>query len=170
MNFFEQELGRLAAACAGISNPVFAGRACYGDLGGDNRIKLQFVTLGYADHYEALKATVLNRAEGEVDTLLFRFGDIWGKKMDTVYHNGIPHIWTDSGKSEWYGYRPTDADFRQLAAAVGAYLEVFTMHTLTRQKDKAQTGGSVVEKLREVNRKPAAQKKPSGHKKSGPEL
>ena len=64
MNYFEQELRRVEAACGGISNPVFAGRACYGDLGGDNRVKLQFVTLGYADHYEALKATVLNIRHG----------------------------------------------------------------------------------------------------------
>lgn len=54
INFFEQELRKLADVCGGLSNPVFAGRACYGDLGGDNRVKLQFVTTGYADHYEAL--------------------------------------------------------------------------------------------------------------------
>jgi len=66
MNFFEQELRKLAAACGGITNPVFAGRACYGDLGGDNRVKLQFVTLGHADHYVALKATVLMRSHDAV--------------------------------------------------------------------------------------------------------
>lgn len=98
MNIYEQELRRVAAACDGVSNPVFAGRACYADLGGDNRVKLQFVTVGYADHYEALKAMVLNRADGEVDALLFRFSDVWGKKQDTSHLGGVPHIWTYNGK------------------------------------------------------------------------
>ena len=81
MNFFEHELRRVADACGGVINLTFAGRACYGDLGGDNRVKLQFVTLGHANNYVALEATVLNRTEGKVDSLLFRFEDVWGKKQ-----------------------------------------------------------------------------------------
>jgi len=168
MNFFEQELRKLAAACGGITNPVFAGRACYGDLGGDNRVKLQFVTLGHADHYVALKATVLNRAEGEVDTLLFRFGDIWGKKMNTVYHDRIPHIWTDDGKSEWYDYQPTGADYKQLGKAVGAYLDVFTVRSAVLQKEQAQD--SVMKKLRDAQQKPPTPKTAPARKESVPEL
>jgi hypothetical protein len=94
MNYFEQELRRIANACGEVTNPTFAGRACYGDLGNDNRAKLEFVTQGYANQYDAVKATVLNRTEGEVDSLLFRFEDVWGKKHDKGYSGGIPHIWT----------------------------------------------------------------------------
>ncbi len=153
MNFFEQELRRLAKACAGIGNPVFAGRACYSDLGADNRVKLQFVTLGHADHYAALKVAVLNRAEGEVDTLLFRFGDVWGAKQvsNPNFQNGIvPHIWTNSGKSDWYVYQPSDGDMRQLAAQVSGYLDVFTVRAPVRKQNHAQPGKkeSVVKKLR----------------------
>ena len=61
MNYFEQELRRILGACNGITAPTFAGRASFGDLGSDNRIKLQFVTTGTAYHYEALEATILNR-------------------------------------------------------------------------------------------------------------
>ena len=144
----------MAGACDGVKNPVFAGRACYGDLGGDNRGKLQFVTLGHADHYEALKATILNRADGEVDTLLFRFGDVWGKKMDSVYRGGNPHIWTNSGKTEWYGYQPTDQDFKQLAGQVNGYLNVFTVHPPVREQEKGEKE-SVVKKLHEARQNPA---------------
>ena len=173
MNIFEQELRRLAAACGGISNPVFAGRACYGDLGGDNRVKLQFVELGTMDRYEALKATVLNRAEGEVDTLLFRFADIWGKKQvsNPNFRDGvIPYIWTYNGKSEWYVYRPTDADFKQLGKTVGGYLGVFTVHDRVPEKAREQADNSVVKKLREAKQTPAAPKDKPGRGKSGPEL
>ena len=158
MNFFEQQLRRLAAACDGISNPVFAGRACYGDLGGDNRVKLQFITLGHADHYPAIKANILNRAEGEVDSLVFRFSDVWGKKMDSNYNGGVPHIWTSSGKSEWYGYQPTNQDFKVLATEVGGYLDVFIVRAPARDKEKPTEKESVVKKLRNAKQDSAPRK------------
>ncbi len=146
-----------------MENPVFAGRACYLDLGGDNRAKLLFTTMGYADHYEALKVTILNRMDGEVDTLVFRFGDIWGSKpvANPNFPSGVkPYIWIYNGKIEWYAYRPTDSDFRQLAAAVSGYLGVFTDRSQRREKD------SVTKKLRETVKatKESTNKKPSRDK------
>ena len=175
MNFFEQELRRIAGACDGIINPIFAGRACFGELGGDNRYKLEFVTQGTFEKYEALKATVLNRVEGEVDSLLFRFTDIWGKKKVTNpnFSDGIiPHIWTNGGKSDWYVYRPTDADIKTLAADVGAYLAVFTDCSLVAEKYKGQSEGkdSVIKQIREANQTTAATKNTSARKKSEPDL
>lgn len=171
MNYFEQELRRVEAECGGISNPVFAGRACYGDLGGDNRVKLQFVTLGYADHYEALKATVLNRSDGEVDTLLFRFSDVWGKKQDRNQPGGVPHIWTSNGKHDWYGYRPNDRDIRELAGALSGYLTVFTVRPPSREQVQAQSDGkeSVMTKLREAKQEHAPRKSAPAKKDRGPE-
>jgi len=175
MNYFEQELRRVAGACKGIINPTFAGRACYGDLGGDNRFKLQFITLGYADHYAALKATILNRSDGEVDTLLFRFNDIWGKKQvpNPNFRDGvIPYIWTCDDKSEWYVYRPTDADIKQLAAEVSAYLDVFTDHSLLPDKMQGKTGEkeSVINTIRNSKTSPAQRKDASARKKTEQEL
>ena len=162
MNFFEQQLRRLAGACDRMSNPVFAGRACYGDLGADNRVKLQFITLGHADHYPAIKASILNRAEGEVDSLVFRFSDVWGKKMDSNYTGGVPHIWTSSGKSEWYGYQPTNQDFKVLAAELGGYLDVFTVRAPARDKEKPAEKESVVKKLRDAKQSGTPRKSSPG--------
>lgn len=176
MNYFEQELRRLAKACDGIINPKFAGRACYGDLGGDNRVKLQFVTQGTHERYEAVRATVLNRMGGEVDTLLFRFKDTWGSKQvsNPNFRNGIiPYIWTYNGESEWYVYRPTDADIKKLAAEVGVYLAVFTDRSLVHEKARGQAGEkeSVVQKIRDAAKNPPTQKKAPGEKKKQePEL
>ena len=174
MNFFEQELRRLSKACNGIFNPTFAGRACYGDLGGDNRVKLEFVTQGTIDNYEAIKATILNRTDGEVDSLLFRFSDIWGKKHDRGYNGGIPHIWTNAGKSEWYAYKPTDADMKQLAAEVGAYLGVFTDRSLIPEKSsgKLSEKASVMNEIRESKQTPVQRtgKGTSARRKSEPDL
>lgn len=169
MNFFEQQLRRLAVACDEVENPVFASRACLGNLGADNRVNLQFITLGHADHYPAIKANILNRAEGEVDSLVFRFSDVWGKKMDSNYNGGVPHIWTSSGKSEWYGYQPTDQDFKILAAEVGGYLDVFTVRAPARDKEKPAEKESVVEKLRGA-KQTGVPKKSTPAKRREPEL
>jgi hypothetical protein len=179
MNFFEQELRRLTKHCDGINNPTFAGRACYVDLGGDNRAKLEFVTGIVADRYEAVKATILNRSEGEVDTLRFRFEDIWGRKQvaNPNFSKGIvPYIWTydraNKGDSEWYVYKPTDADIKKLAVEVSGYLAVFTDRSLIPEKTQGRTGNkdSVIKTIRDSKQKPTPPKKASGKKKTETEL
>lgn len=167
MNFFEQELHRLFSRNAVFENPKFTGRACFGDLGKENRVKLQFVTLGYADHYEGLKATVLNRTDGPVDSNLFRFGDIWGKKQvsNPNFREGIiPHIWMDNNAPDWYVYHPTDADFRRLAAEVNTYLEVFLDRVPAVEKE------SVVDKLRTARETPKPHKGKPANKNREAEL
>jgi hypothetical protein len=163
MNFFEQELGKVASGC-GLKDPVYAGRACYGDLGGGNRVKLQFVTLGHAHHYEALKATVLSTTDGVVDTLLFRFRDLWGKKYDLHHQSGMPHIWSSSEKDEWHIYTPTDADFKQLGGEVKAYIGVFAIEPPVHEKtvSRSDEKESVIKKLREADANPAPRRASQG--------
>ena len=36
-----------------------------------------------------------------------------------------PYIWDDYGKTGWYGYKPTDADYKNLSESVESYLEAF---------------------------------------------
>ncbi|GHU91105.1 hypothetical protein FACS1894202_11970 [Clostridia bacterium] len=140
MNFFEQELRRLVDAGIDTDNATFAGRACYVDLGGQNRAKIQFTTTGIADHYSALEVNILNRTDGKVDTLLFRFEDVWGRKLtdNPNFSGGItPHIWTSGLKSEWTVYKPTPRDFEQLAEAVSGYLSVFTERDAEREPEQS---------------------------------
>lgn len=125
MNFFAQELKKIV----GPSHPgaTYSGRACYLKLGDANRAKLEFVTQGTMDHYEALRVTVLNRHDGMVDqnTMLFReLIDVQGMR-DDCFRRGIPYAWTYNGRTEWYAYQPTAADYRTIGAAVDEYLEVF---------------------------------------------
>ena len=128
-NFFEQELRKLFADGVIIENPKFVGRACLDDLDGDLRVRAEFITMGVADHYSALRLTVLNRKEGVVDKSLLRFEDIIGIKAipdSPIFRNGLsPYIWDDRGKTDWYVYRPTPADFEALRQAADDYLNVF---------------------------------------------
>ena len=141
MTFFEQELRKIVGA--EYPDATFVGRACYVRLSDMNRAKIQFTTCGTADHYEALQMTILNRSDGQIDTLRLRFKDVLGTKPvpnNPNFRNGIdPHAWTYTGKTEWYGYHPNSRDYQKLTDAVSEYLEVFQEQTQTADQQWQQT-------------------------------
>ena len=117
-NFFEQELRKLFGDGSIIESPQFVGRACLGTLGGDLRVRAQFVTGIIANQYNALKIVVLNRTDGPVDTMVLKLRDLLGTKV-------APYIWDDSGKAQWYGCRPTIANYEAIRQAADDSLSVF---------------------------------------------
>lgn len=140
MTFFEQELRKIIGDV--YPDATFVGRACYVRLSDMNRAKIQFVTTGIASHYDALRLTILNRHEGEVDNLLLRFTDLLGKKQvsNPNFQNGVmPHIWDDYGKASWYVYHPNSRDYQTLTDAVSDYLEVFQEQAQTADQQWQQT-------------------------------
>lgn len=140
MTFYEQELRKIVGNVC--PNTTFVGRACYVRLNDMNRAKIQFTTCGIAEHYEALQITILNRIDGQVDTLHLRFRDVLGMKSvrNPNFPNGIsPHAWTYNGKTEWYGYQPDSQDYQKLTDAVSDYLEVFQEQTHTVDQKWQQT-------------------------------
>lgn len=128
MNFFESELKKLLENDNSISEKRFVGRACFGKLTDKLRVRLEFITLGTADHYEALKATIINRNDGPIDAITLRFSDLLGVKTvnNPNFKNGIvPHIWRYGEKTEWYVYVPTKADNMTIHDVLNEYLDVF---------------------------------------------
>ena len=100
MNFFEQELHKIVAPK--YPDATYVGRACYVRLDELNRAKIQFVTGIVANQYHALRVSILNRNEGQVDVLLLNLSDILGKKQTSNpnFKSGItPYIWDDYGLS-----------------------------------------------------------------------
>lgn len=138
MNFFEQELRKVVSPR--FLDATYVGRACYVPLGEGLRARLQFVTCGHADHYVALKMTVLNPKEGDVDSLLVRFADLLGKKPtnNPYFKNGIlPYIWENDNTAEWYVYQPTAKDYADMSDAVSSYLGVFQSQEQTMKQSNA---------------------------------
>ena len=127
MTFYEQELRKLFADGTVIGSPTFAGRACLGTLGKDLRVRVQFVTSGHADHYDAISITVLNRTDGVVDKLRLRLKDVLGVKQvpgNPNFRSGVlPYIWDDYGKVEWYAFRPSAADYTAICAPLRGEVE-----------------------------------------------
>lgn len=140
MTFYEQELRRIVGD--EYPDATFVGRACYVRLSDMNRAKLQFISTSIASHYDALHLSILNRNEGQVDTLTLRFDDLLGKKQVTNpnFRDGInPHIWDDHGRVSWYVYHPNARDYQKLTDAVNDYLEVFQEQTQTSDQQWQQT-------------------------------
>ena len=139
MTFFEKELRKIAENCESIQNPKFVGRSCIFRLTDNITAKMRFATIGMADHYEALKIELINRNDGNIDTHRIRFSDLWGNVNSTA---GIisPHVWTDMGGTEWYGFTPTSEQYRQLSESVDEYLECFAEPTEEMDEDISMGG------------------------------
>ena len=112
------------------------GRACLGSLDRNRQVRAEFVTLGHADHYAALRLTLLDNDQGVVDKLILRFKDIWGKKKipnNPYLRNGVaPHIWVDGDRIDWYAYHPSQEDYQQLRQIASDYVETFRIQVLTK--------------------------------------
>ena len=142
MNFFEQNLRKCTE---GYEDVKFIGNALYIPLGENNRLKMQFVTLGHADHYAGIRLTALDKNYGTIDSTTLKFKDIWGKKKinNPNFSDGlVPHAWAYNGTTEWYGYQPTPRDFEQLAEQIDSYAELF-MEQNYQQKEAEDAGLSM---------------------------
>ena len=122
------ELNRLFGDGTLMDRPVVIGKTCYGQLGGDLRVRAEFVSLNVYEQYNALRLTILNRTDGKVDQLTLPFSAVWGRMPvnNRNFTEGIiPYIWVDRGKPEWYVYKPTKQDMDRLRASCKSYLDVF---------------------------------------------
>ena len=132
-NFFEQELRKLFGDGEIIHDPVFAGRACVGGLDAGRQVRAEFVTMGHADHYEALRLTLMDNDLGVVDKLTLLLKDVWGKQKipnNPYLKSGVdPYIWVNDDKADWYAYYPTPADYQVLRQAASDYLGAFQERT-----------------------------------------
>lgn len=145
MNFFEQELRRLFEKDNCFEYVKFIGKSCYGTLGEKTRMKLEFVTLGTYQKYEGIRATVLDKTCGEIDTITLKFSDIWGKKKlsNPNFRDGIePYIWIYNDKSQWYAYQPTQEDYKKMAETIRDYAGLFK-----GQKQETNNDFSIVQHM-----------------------
>ena len=128
MTFYETEWRKLLRHGLHLEEPTFVGRSCYARLDGDVRLRLEFVTNRISAQYEGIKATIINRKDGPIDSVSLWFGDILGIKKgnNPNFTQGIlPHIWEGGSGPEWYVYQPSGADYRILADAVNGYAAMF---------------------------------------------
>ncbi len=121
MTFFERQMRRLFADSGFLSeDTIFSNKVMVSSIGKDLRAKVEFAHTHVLDHYDALKLSIINRTQGVVDSQVFKFRDIIGLK------NGQePHIWDDNGRTDWYMYKPTSAEFESIQNEVEEYIGMF---------------------------------------------
>ena len=126
MNFFEQELRRFTGKDTAFksSKPVYVGRACFIPLSGNRRARLEFVTRGVADHYDALNVTILNTTDGKIDHLGLRFKDYCAQRQGGCSGTVWPHIWIYRDEAKWY-VAPTGLEIKAIAQAAYDYIMLF---------------------------------------------
>ena len=104
---FEQELRDLFGDGTIVHKPIFIGRTCFGTLGGDLRVRIEFDDPAVLRNYDSLSVKVINRLSGLVDHIDLPIVDLIGRKMipdNPNFPDGVaPHIWIYNGTVEWYG-------------------------------------------------------------------
>ena len=139
MSFFTQELMKCTE---GFEGRKYIGNAMYIPLGENNRLKIFFTTLGYADHYEALSISAVDKNNGVIDKTTIKFADIWGKKQvsNPNFKDGItPYVWKYGNDVSWYVYTLTPRDMELLAEQINDYAELFMEQIMDRQESPAMT-------------------------------
>lgn len=140
--FFERELEKLFGDGEIIRSPEFTGRACVGNIGENLRVHANFVTVGIADHYEALLLKIVHTKNGELDRLVIRFADVLGRKRvpnNPNFRTGVvPHIWNDRGEYGWYAYQPADSDYAAIRQAAESFIGTY------REREPQQDGPKLV--------------------------
>lgn len=133
MNFFEQEMRKFFSDSDVISDQKYVGKTMLGRLDDDLRVKLQFVTGIAANQYNGIRAQIINRTEGQIDSQVFRFSDILGPDpvMSKPGNNAQIHIWDGYGEPDWYGYHPSPAAVEKVADTINGYLSMYQSEDMT---------------------------------------
>ena len=120
MNHMEHELRVLFGESELFYEAMFSGKMMIGKIDTDVRAKLEFVSTNISGQYNAIRAAIINRTEGEIDRNTFLLKDIIGQK------NGYdPYIWDDPNSKGWYGFRPTSNEYDKITDTITDYMAMF---------------------------------------------
>ena len=104
MNLYERELRMMFGDTDIIKNPLIVGRTLTGILDEELRIKLKIIASEVQGKYDTIRAVIINRTGGEVDSQNFLFADIIGmQKRANGLEPIVPHMWDNGNpKGSWY--------------------------------------------------------------------
>lgn len=127
MNLYEKEMRMMFENNNIIKKPLIVGRTLTGILDEDLRIKLKFIASEVQGKYDTIRAVIINRTNGEVDSQNFLFADIIGmQSRPNGLEPTVPHMWDNGNpKGAWYGAGPTIAEKAQIGDKVLEYAEMY---------------------------------------------
>lgn len=125
---FENELRNIFDGIESLTNKKYIGRAFYGNIDKEVRLKAEIIDLNTYEHYDSIRIKAIKRDDGEIDVAVIRFKDVLGMKavLNPNFPNGVsPHMWIDRGQLEWYAYAPNEFDYEKIRRQITDYIEVF---------------------------------------------
>lgn len=127
MNLYEKEMRMMFGNTDVIKTPLIVGRTLTGILDQDLRIKLKFIASKVQGQFDTIRAVIINRTSGEVDSQNFLFADIIGmQKRNNGLEPIVPHMWDNGNpKGAWYGAGPTIEQKARIGDTVLEYLEIY---------------------------------------------
>ena len=142
MNFFQQELRKIVDPR--YPDATYIGRVCYVYLSARRRAKIQIVSWGKANVYNAIQLSILDCCDKKLDSMVLRFNDAIGyvRCSNPYVQRHGPYILVDDGRAAWSVYHPTQRDYQKLTEAVYAYIRVF--QTEERDTDKEWTQSTLL--------------------------
>lgn len=126
MNTYEREMRMMFEGNNIIKNPLIVGRTLIGTLDDDLRIKLQIIASEVKDNFDTIRAVIINRTDGEVDSQNFVFADIIGmQKLKNGSGYVAPHMWGHNTPSGAWYIPPTIEQKAQIGDTVLQYAEIY---------------------------------------------
>ena len=104
MNLYEKEMRMMFGDNDIIKDPLIVGRTLTGILDEDLRIKIKFIASEVQGKFDTVRAVIINRTSGKVDSQNFLFADIIGmQKRGNGLEPIAPHMWDNANpKGAWY--------------------------------------------------------------------
>ena len=124
MNDFEKLLHSILDTTNSFWNARYIGRACYSPVTEDLRIKAELHSTLVSEIYNSLKLTAISNKNGVIDFLTLHFTDYLSVDPKIKISNTRPYVWTNNGKTEWFG-TPKPQELFALAQAADEFVSQF---------------------------------------------
>ncbi len=120
MNFFEGQFRKMLWGSDIILSPFYVDGVCFGTLGRDHLIQMEFIASRDEFQFDELEIVVVNRAGSRQKTFNIRLKDVLEDKAicHTLIKAGTPYLWFDVGTNDHVSYEPTWEDWGRLQDAV----------------------------------------------------
>ena len=127
MNFFEGQFRKMLWGSNMIQSPFYVDGVCFGTIGRDHLVQMQFITVQGVDQFDVLEIVVVHRTSGQQETFYLRLEDIWGRVI-ILTHSGysreaIPRWFHVKTNSTFFD--PTWEEWKRLQDAVKDRLDSF---------------------------------------------
>lgn len=125
MDFYEQEMQKMFGENQCLQKTEFVGKTMLAMLDDRKLLKVEFINTAAANHYNAVRVSIIDKENGVMDKQIMKFSEIIGTyKLRSSSESIQPFMWDDGERSEWY-VPITNAQKAKIAEKVISYAEMF---------------------------------------------